>query len=279
MTPYYDKAGVTLYCGDALTVLPQLDVVADTVATDPPYSSGGMVRGDRATRTTDEKYTVSGHEGRRPDFFGDNMDQRAWLHWSREWTRAALALTRPGAYLICFIDWRQLPALTDAIQWGGWVWRGILAWDKTEAAKGPHPGYFAYQCEFPVWATHGPCLPKPTLSQGGQGRMPGCWRKAVQQSDKLHQTGKPTEVMHWLLMCCPPDGLVLDPFFGSGTTAKACLETGRRFVGCELREEYCELTARRLDATTPGLFAAKRSEKPAPAAGLFDQLTGEAATN
>lgn len=55
---------------------------------------------------------------------------------------------------------------------------------------------------------------------------------------------------------CPPGGIVCDPFVGSGTTAHAALEHGRRFVGCDVRESQVELTMRRLrSGITPDLFA------------------------
>jgi hypothetical protein len=54
---------------------------------------------------------------------------------------------------------------------------------------------------------------------------------------------------------CPPDGVTCDPFSGSGTTAHACLNHGRNFVGCDLRLSQVELTRRRLETVTPGMFA------------------------
>ena len=47
-----------------------------------------------------------------------------------EWLREARTHCIPGAPLCVFSDWRQLPALTDAIQWAGWTWRGVAVWDK-----------------------------------------------------------------------------------------------------------------------------------------------------
>lgn len=54
---------------------------------------------------------------------------------------------------------------------------------------------------------------------------------------------------------CPPNGIVLDPFAGSGTTCHAAVLHGRRFVGCDLRESQCELTARRMRTVTADMFA------------------------
>jgi DNA polymerase-1 len=247
---------VRLILGDSLEVLRTWEPGSvDAVITDPPYSSGGLYRADRANFTTDEKYTVSQHQGKRPNFSGDNMDQRSWINWCREWLGLALHATRTGGHLLVFTDWRQLPALTDAIQHAGWVWRGALVWDKTEAAKAPHTGYFGYQAEFICWATRGPVPRRPTLAQGGDGRMPGVFRKAVSAAGKFHQTGKPVEVMRWLVRCVPPGGTVLDPFMGSGTTGVAAAQAGLSFVGIEKSPEYFAVAERRLAEARKGAVA------------------------
>lgn len=54
---------------------------------------------------------------------------------------------------------------------------------------------------------------------------------------------------------CPPGGLVLDPFMGSGTTGHAAIENGRRFAGCDIRQSQLDLTTRRLRSVTPPLVA------------------------
>lgn len=69
---------------------------------------------------------------------------------------------------------------------------------------------------------------------------------------------------------CPPDGVVLDPFAGSGTTAHAAFVHGRRFVGCDLRDSQVDLFRRRMETVTPDL----RVPEPVAVAGptLFDDL-------
>lgn len=78
--------------------------------------------------------------------------------------------------------------------------------------------------------------------------MPGVFRKAVNAKEKLHQAGKPVELIEELLKIAPPEALILNPFIGSGTTAIACLRTGRHFVGFELSEEYYLIARNRLMA-------------------------------
>lgn len=241
--------GITLQAGDCLALLDKLppDSV-DAVITDPPYSSGGFTRGDRATQGTNAKYTQSGTQVIRPEFAGDNRDQRSWVAWCAIWLGQALRATVPGGYCLMFTDWRQLPAATDALQAGGWVWRGIVAWDKGEAARAPNTAYFRHQAEYILWATKG-----ATRKDAG-GPWPGVIRLPVNQADKHHVTGKPTELMRRLVQVAPVGGLVLDPFLGSGTTAVACQLEGRRLVGYELEPAYLEIAQRRV------LAAAQRTE-------------------
>jgi len=208
--------------------------------TDPPYSSGGMVRGDRMART-DTKYTSTEHQGRRSDFTGDNRDQRGFLAWMTLWLSEAQRVLEVGAPVVLFSDWRQLPVMSDALQSGGFVWRGIAVWDKTEGAR-PMMDSFRSQCEYIVWGSNGP-MPR----DGRVGCLPGVFRYVVKQNDKHHQTGKPLPLMRDVVRICPAGGTILDPFAGSGTTGVAALMEGRRFIGCELVDDYVETSRRRLD--------------------------------
>ncbi len=66
-----------------------------------------------------------------------------------------------------------------------------------------------------------------------------------------HPTVKPVKLMEYLItLVTPPNGIVLDPFLGSGTTALAALNLGRFFIGIELNEEYCEIARRRVASHT-----------------------------
>ncbi|MYV97302.1 site-specific DNA-methyltransferase [Streptomyces sp. SID3343] len=229
----------TLHRGDALRVLADLpDGSVDALVTDPPYNSGGRTSAERTTRTARSKYTQE--KAGLPDFDGDNKDQRSYGRWMFEILQESYRLTREGGTAIVFIDWRQLPTMTDSFQLAGWTWRGIAAWHKP--ASRPQRGRLKQSCEFLVWGSKGPIdasrnpLYLPGLYIGSQPR--GTARK--------HITQKPLDVMRELVTLCPPKGTVLDPFAGSGTTGVAALMEGRSFVGVEAKEEYADIAQARL---------------------------------
>jgi len=64
---------------------------------------------------------------------------------------------------------------------------------------------------------------------------------------KEHPTQKPLSLMKWCLRFSKENDIILDPFLGSGTTAVACIETGRRFIGIEISPEYCAIAQKRID--------------------------------
>jgi len=243
--PYYSDERATLYNADALAVLADLPTASvDALITDPPYSSGGMVRGDRTQGTGDKYVSTTNVNGQGVDFTGDNRDQRAYAYWCSLWLGEALRVVKPGGIAALFTDWRQLPATTDALQAGGWVWRGLVPWYKP--AHRPMLGRYSNACEYVVWGSAGP------MGTGeGKPSVPGFYQ-ASSPRDREHQTQKPIEVMRHLIRLVPPSGVVLDPFAGSGTTGVAALIEGRQFVGSEMTAHYAEVAANRLRTVERG---------------------------
>jgi site-specific DNA-methyltransferase (adenine-specific) len=241
--PYYFDDRATLYGGDALAVLAELpDASVDAVITDPPYSSGGMVRSDRMAGTR-AKYTSTGSSRQDlAEFSGDNRDQRAYGYWCALWLAECLRATRPGGACVLFTDWRQLPATTDALQSGGWVWRGIVPWAKPDAR--PQKGRFSAACEYAVWGSNGPMPPEGDC-------LPG-WHVALAPRDREHAVQKPLQVMRELVRISPRGGRVLDPFMGAGTTGVATVLEGRDFIGAELTQHYRQVARERIEAAIVG---------------------------
>ena len=116
---------VTVYQGDALAILDTLPAGSvDAVLTDPPYSSGGITLTARQSDPVN-KYQQSGTRRQYPPMLGDAKDQRSWTHWCMLWLAECWRVSRDGAPLMVFTDWRQLPALTDAVQGAGWRWLAL----------------------------------------------------------------------------------------------------------------------------------------------------------
>ena len=246
---------VQLFTGNALAgILTLPDESIGGVITDPPYSSGGAFRSDRVL-DPNEKYVQGGTIIDRLSFSGDNRDGRSWAFWMTLWLGEALRVTKTGGYIMVFSDWRQLPLCTDVLQAGGWVWRGLVVWDKTGAARAPHTGYFRHQSEYIVWGTKGSC----DAWEGNGGPFPGVYRYGVRQDDKFHMTGKPTPLMVDLVKPIPPGEIILDPFMGSGTTGVAALRQGRKFIGMEYVPEYVQVTRDRLAKERKGLDVMTRT--------------------
>lgn len=236
---------IKLLQGDCLELMQDIPCGSiDLILTDPPYCSGGVHLKDRQ-KCTSEKYTDTGYNGasRFPDFSGDNMDQRSFTEFMRKILLRCRERTKPGGICMVFIDWRQLPAMTDALQMAGWIYRGIVVWDK--GTSRPTPNRFRNDCEYIVWGTNGK---REAKFESGTFIAPGCYHiKGMNTREKHHQTEKPVELLEKLVAIAPENGTVLDCFMGSGSTGVACMNTERNFVGMELSEWYFETARTRIE--------------------------------
>ena len=208
MTPYYDHAGITIYHGDCRDILPHLEPV-DLVLTDPPYGINitQKSRVDNRTGTSNKR-------------------------WGRCNTYTPFCDSEP-------IDPTQFLSLPCCFWGGNYIAdklppsSGWLIWDK----KRPHDLDQA-SCEM-AW----------TNFVKGARIFHFMWHGMLRDGkDYLcHPTQKPTELMKWVIsLKWTPAGTILDPFMGSGTTLVAAKQLGRKAVGIEIEEKYCEIAVRRL---------------------------------
>lgn len=205
--------------------------------TDPPYASGGQSSSARQ-QTTAQKYTEKKGNHPLPNFLGDQLDQRSWTNWSAVWLMEARRLCRENAPICIFTDWRQLPSLTDALQWAGWIWRGVAVWDKKNSR--PRPGGFRQDAEFIVWATNG-------VVEKTETYLPGVFSVSpVAPAKRIHQAEKPITLIRELMRIFSADASILDPFAGSGTTLVAGILDNRSVVGIEHSEAYATVAENRL---------------------------------
>jgi DNA modification methylase len=207
VTPYYSHAGITIYLGDCREVLPTLGAF-DLMLTDPPYG---------INHPTDFHARGRGKLARCSDYtpvYGDAepFDPR-WL------------LGHGNAHIIWGANHfaHLLPPVS------GW-----LVWDKERPEDLDQA-----TCEI-AWSD---CVKGVRIVRHLWNRMMRASHEAL-----CHPTQKPVRVMSWCMSLRWTSELqsVLDPFMGSGTTLVAAKELGRRAVGIEIEERYCEIAARRL---------------------------------
>lgn len=208
MSLYYQDEYVTLYHGDCLKEHREwLD--ADVLVTDPPY---GM-----AYVSNSSKY-----KGPSDKINGDDTPEL------RDESLAAWGNEKPA---LVFGTWRvPRPART----------KHLLIWD-----KGDSPGMG--DLSLPWGPSHEEVY---VMGKGFTGKRGGSVIRvktmgAASHNRPDHPTPKPIPLMEQLVEKCPP-GLIADPFSGSGATLVAARNLGRKAVGVELEEKYCEIIASRL---------------------------------
>lgn len=247
--------------GDCLNKLHELAETGrnfDAIVADPPYCSGAMSPADVSRGNAIAKYCDRIDLGS----FSDAMSQRAFLLFTREWLHAARPVLKSPGYVFVFIDWRQLPTMTDAIQTAGYIWRGIAVWDKGNAR--PNPGAISQFSEFICWGTVDAKKSDKFVHQN-VFRYP-----SPKMNDRIHPTQKEPSVIRDFLRILPDDAeAVLDPFSGSGSTGVAALSLGLDFVGIEEQDGFCEVSRGRLAESlkaleTTGTFVDKHRALDAP---------------
>lgn len=231
----------TLLKGDALELLPLFEPnTFDAVICDPPYASGSTTTKGRMM-TTARKYTNAKVNNPLPNFAGDQQDQLSWTVWTIMWMNKVKEVLKDGGVFAFFIDWRQLPAMSIAIQIAGLTWRGTAVWDKRNSR--PQKGRFRQQTEYVMWGSKGKLDIKRNVPV-----LPGLYSYSnVQGAKRLHQTQKPLQLMRDIVKFCEPNGLILDPFVGSGSTLHAAILEGHNAVGIEKTDSYYEIAKERLE--------------------------------
>ena len=237
--PYWADESVSLYLGDSREILPALGLVADCVVADPPYGETSL----------------------------------AWDRWPEGWLQVAASVTRS---LWCFGSLRMY--LEHVGEFAGWKLSQDVIWEKqngtslaadrfrrihevvTHWYRGKWAGVYHAT---PRERWYGP---SNGIRNGGADRGAHLgsarWRDYEDDGTRIvrsvmrisnnhrhaiHPTEKPTGILDPLITyTCPPGGLVVDPFAGSGSTLDAARCSGRRAIGIELHEPYAEAAAKRL---------------------------------
>ena len=215
MKPYYERDGIVIFHGDCRDILPTLGPV-DLVLTDPPYGiEGARGVGNRAR----------GKAVYKPTQWEDTPEYVRYtcvpiIVWCIAATPRVIVtpgirhlhLYPPAADIGCF--WT--PAAVGTGAWGLVTFHPILFYGRDPRA--------------------------------GIGAWPS-GRQVTEHSNGIgHPCPKPLKAWTWLLAkgSTESSDLILDPFMGSGTTLRAAKDLGRRAIGIEIEEKYCEIAAKRL---------------------------------
>lgn len=221
MKPYYDDGkGIVIYHGDCLEVMP--NVSAEVAITDAPFGIGDApIRGQ-------------GRTGKRVGAANDWHPPSEWdAEIDPEWCRA---VGRASPVVAWFGHWRKRIEVEAAMPM---PLRCEIVWAKDTHVGPPCP---AAMRDERIWI----------FSRDGirpQRFETTVWDQPIipTWAHRWHKNEKPVALMSRLVSwVTPQSATVLDPFMGSGTTLVAAKNLGRRAIGIEIEERYCEIAARRL---------------------------------
>jgi DNA modification methylase len=225
MKPIFDESGVTLYCGDSRLIIPELPVY-DLLVTDPPYCNGYKTNSREVLADFD---AIAGD-----DDMGMVQDvlRESWR---------GLKTNRHG-----YVFGPITPGQVVSAEVGGVT---ELVWDKSSMSAGDLTAAWGRSHE-PIW--FGVKRYKgPRSARAGQlaARLRRGTVLHVNRScetSRTHPTQKPIDLLAQLIEMSSSRGeLVFDPFMGPGSTCIAAIIGGRRTIGIEIEEKYCQEAMKR----------------------------------
>ncbi len=243
--------------GDSLAEMAKLpDASVDLVFADPPYN---LQLGGDLTRP----------DGSHVDAVTDSWDKfgsfEEYDRFTRDWLREAHRVMKPDAGLWVIGTYHNIFRVGTILQdLGFWVLNDIV-WRKANPMPNFKGTRFTNAHETLIWASKSPRA-RPTfnykamkaLNEDLQMRsdwvLPICSGSERVKVDgvKAHPTQKPEALLHRILLATTNEGqLVLDPFFGSGTTGAVAKRLGRNFIGIEREEKYAKVAEARIAAVEP----------------------------
>ena len=211
--------------GDCLEFMRQLpDECVDLVLTDPPYG-------------IHDKISAKGALPNAGNRFARLYDRNPWDRQRPDKEYFEQIFRISGNQVICGANYfvEHLP-----------VSRGWIFWDKLGDGMTSVNNELIYTSFDRSIATFRRChgLDKGFMVTDGFGG--------------IHPTQKPVALMRWIIeKYSKPTDIIFDPFLGSGTTAVAAYQLGRRWFGCEINPEYCEIARKRIAAEMNNLFHGK----------------------
>lgn len=270
--------------GDCIEVLKGLpDKSVDMVFADPPYNlqlGGDLLRPDNS-----KVDAVDDDWDKFDSFAAYDAFTRAWLGECRRVLKDEGSLWVIGSYHNIF---RLGSAMQDL---GFWVLNDII-WRKSNPMPNFKGTRFTNAHETLIWAAKSREQKRYTFNYDAlkafneDTQMRSDWTLALctgnerlknDNGDKAHPTQKPEALLHRVLLSASRVGdVVLDPFFGTGTTGAAAKRLGRHFIGIERDETYAKLAEKRIKAVIPAapedlvVTGSKKAEPKVPFGALVE---------
>ena len=240
---------LTLIQGDCLKVLPTLpDESVDLVVTDPPYAvsqpgkkiSRKLLSSKMHKRNADIKLDFG-----EWDYF---ESEKEYFGFTEKWFNEIVRILKPKSWIYIFFD-KQKIGYFDLILAKKYEIkpRAVLVWHKTNPIPQFRKVNWISASEF-IWVgSKGKCKLKNFLTVKKMHNVLEYPNSSV-YGETNHLTEKPIELIKKLVITSSNKGdTILDPFLGSGTTMKACLELKRNCIGIEINPEYIKMTKKRLN--------------------------------
>ena len=257
-------------CIEVMRALPEASV--DLIFADPPYNlqlRGALHRPDNSL----------------VDAVDDHWDQfsgfAAYDSFTRDWLAAARRLLKPNGAIWVIGSYHNIFRLGAELQNQGFWLLNDVVWRKANPMPNFRGKRFTNAHETLIWASRAQAskytFNYEALKAANDGvQMRSDWviplctgheRLKDEAGAKAHPTQKPEALLHRVLLSSTnPGDVVLDPFFGTGTTGAVAAMLGRRWIGIEREEEYRTVAAkriaqvRRLDSDALAVTGSKRSE-------------------
>lgn len=222
---------------DALSLLRGLpDGSVDIVVTSPPYNLGnsnrrgsGMMKNSSWTFQFENGY----------DNYGDDMDEAEYQAFVCEVVSECIRVSKGLVWVNHKTRYREGAAIHPLSFMPFPLWSEVV-WNRGGSFV-LNSRRFAPSHEY----VYG--FGRPHYWRDESNVLMSVWRIVPINKDDGHPCPFPEQLVERLVVAsCPPDGIVLDPFMGSGTTAAVAQRLGRRFIGCDISAEYVALANKRL---------------------------------
>lgn len=253
MKPYYSQSGIQIYHADCREILPTLaDNSIDLILTDPPYGHNNNNNGDLIHRREAALGLVKKGQaapGPSRPIANDGPEANELVRWMFAEAKRLLA---PGSCCCCGGGGGG-PDPQFAL-WSLWLdeclsFKQMIVWDKGGLGMGWH-----YRRNYETILV----AEKPGAAckwYGGHSQPNVVRISGIKPTEDDHPTPKPIGLMALFIRLHSALGdLALDPFMGAGTTLRAAQDAGRRAIGIEIDERFCEMAAKRLSQMSLPLY-------------------------